>query len=154
MSDHNIRRIIRESGVLEAMKPPQEIHMQHAVGQVVDRSGTMLPNAIKPFLTPRTYRFWLPGSAVSAGRDRIARAGTIVRLDAHAGTPPTDGTCVIELRGTGTDVLATVTIAPGEHIGESKGLQVGVNAGLWVAAFVVNANGAEDLSIVVTQQLR
>lgn len=154
MSDHIIRRIIRESGVLEEMKPPQEIAMQHAVSQVVDRSGTMLPSAIKPFLTPRTYRFWLPGSAVSAGRDRIARAGTVVRLDAHAGTPPSGGTCVIELRGTGADVLATVTIAPGEHIGESKGLQVGVNAGLWVAAFVVNANGAEDLSIVVTQQLR
>ena len=154
MSDHNIRRIIRESGVLEAMKPPQEIHMQHAVGQVVDRSGTMLPNAIKPFLTPRTYRFWLPGTAVSAGRDRIARAGTVVRLDAHAGTPPSGGTCVIELRGTGADVLAIVTIPLGEHTGESTGLQVPVNAGLWIAAFVVNANGAQDLSVVVTQQLR
>lgn len=156
MSDHSIRRIIRESGVLEAMSPPEAIRQQHVVSQVIEPTGGLVPDAVRPFLTPKTYRFFLPGTTATgqtAGADRIVRAGHIVRIDALAQTPPTSR-CVVEIRTASATTLGTVTINPNESSGESAGLSVPVNAGTWIVALVMEHGNAANLSIVVTQQLR
>lgn len=157
MSDHVIRRIIRESGVLDEIRRSDEIRQSHAVSQVVDPTGALIPAAVRPFLTPKTYRFFLPGAVTEntyAGADRIVRAGTLVRLDAYAGSSPSSGSAVIDLVNTASESIATVTIPAGSKTGASEGLGVTVAAGTWITPIVRSAGGAANLSVVVTQQLR
>src|SRR5690606_23435696 len=102
-------------------------------------------------------RFFLPGAVTEstyAGADRIVRAGTLVRLDAYAGSSPSSGSAVIDLVNTASESIATVTIPAGSKTGASEGLGVTVAAGTWITPVVRSAGGAANLSIVVTQQLR
>jgi hypothetical protein len=157
MNQQRLRRSFRQSGILEARRPPALIRQEQAVGQVVDPTGALIPDAIKPFLPPVRYRLHVPGALATGnagGFDQVVRAGTIVRFRAHVGTAPTGAACIVQLRDAAANVLATVTIPAGQTTAASDGLTMSVNGGTWIGLHITQTGGAANLSAVVIEEVR
>lgn len=145
----NLDRIVRNSGVLDRLRPLDAIKQQRADAQVIDEAGRINPAAAAPFRTPLALH-WSPGSTA---RQRAAQAGTAVLLAAHAATPPTTGNCTITLTMVtavmGVTTIGTCQITSGQTIGETQ-LAYPVPAGSWLGAVVSQASGASGVSISLT----
>lgn len=155
MGQAALRRTIRESGLFEQVNPPEVMRQQQAAAQVIDPTGALLRDAVRPFLPPFRYRFHAPGPLTvtpAGGMDMVVRAGTLIRLSAHVGTAPAGGSCIVQLRDSSANVLATVTIPSGQVTGDSPDLNAPLLAGQWIGPHVTQANGAADLSVVATEQ--
>lgn len=151
-------RDIRASGLLEALLPPAMLRQQQAVSRVVDPTGALRREAVRPYVAPETFSFAFDG-APAAGtvsrRRRVERAGTLIRLAAYAETAPTTS-CVLHLIDAAANVLATVTVPSGQQAGISDGLSVPLLGGAWLAVIVDamgGAGGAADLSIEATERM-
>ena len=151
----SLGRRIRASGILDQLAPAATLRQQEAVRQIVDDVGRLSRRAVLPYIAPERFTLGIAG-ALTAGqvslRDRVERAGTLVRLAAHAATAPASS-CVVRLIDTDANTLATVTIPAGQSSGESAGLAVPPNGGTWLAAVVDTAGGVVYLSIVATERM-
>lgn len=155
MSNASMRRIVRQSGVLNELLPGETIRQQQAIAQTFDATGSLTRDAIKRFMPATRYRFHVPGALAvgdAGGMDQITRAGTVTRFRAHVGTAPSTATCIVELRDSAANVLATVTIPTGQTEGTSDGLTVPVNGSTWIGLHIAQTGSAADLSAVVTQE--
>jgi hypothetical protein len=154
MSQRNLRAIIRASGLLESVAPRETIRQEQALRQVVDPLGTLHRDAVRPYLPHARFSFHVRGELTAgavSGWEMTTNAGTIIRVAAHIESPAPSN-CVVEVRDTSNDVLATVTIPAGETTGESAGLTVPVNGGAWLGISIREAGGASDLSLVVIEK--
>lgn len=155
MSDA-LRQQIRRSGILPALDPPEAIRQRQAVGQVIDPTGTIIRDALRPYLPTTRYPLHLHGTLTAGAgttQDCTERAGTLTRLRAAVLTAPAGSSCVVELRDGAGTALATVTIPAGQTTGESAGLAVPLNAGTWLVGVVMQAGGAAELSLIASQQI-
>ena len=155
MSNPNLRRLVRQSGVLDVLMPAESIQREQATAQIVDATGHLKREAMKGIIPAQRYRFHVPGALATGnagGFDQVQRAGTITRLRAHVGTAPSSASCVVQLRDSASNVLATVTIPIAGTTGASDGLTVAVNGGTWIGLHITQTGGAADLSAIVTQE--
>lgn len=156
MATPDTRRIVRQSGVVQALLPPATLHREQAVEQIVDATGHLQRAAVAPFIPAQRSRFHVPGAltaGLAGGYDQAVRAGTITRVRAHVGTAPTSASCVVKLRDAAGNELATVTIPMNATDGASDNLAEPINGGTWFGLDIIQAGGAADLSAIVTQEI-
>lgn len=133
---------------------PQEIAQQHVANrQVVNKSGKINRPAVTPFL-PLLVARWAPSD--TAGW-YVPQPSTVVRLAAHAATPPSSGDATVRLRviapGAGIATIGTATIANGAATGAAE-FSDDIAAGSWLFADVTVTNGASGVSIAATLRVR
>jgi hypothetical protein len=147
--DPRAERVIRQSGLIEALGIARARKHQLVVEQVVDRTGHIIYEAAKPFQTALRMD-WSPGDG---GRKRAQQAGMVVLLSAYAETPPSTGNCIVTLTAVsaveGEQELGTCQITNGSSIGEIA-INRSITAGTWLKAVPITANGASGISISVT----
>lgn len=151
--DTELQRIVRQSGLLDALVPREQERLLQAVRQTIGPLGEINPNMARPFKASQVMQ-WDPGNT---GRQRVGTAGQVIILAAYAATPPSTGDAVVTLTHlnelTSEETLATVTIPQGASFSSFESL-VGcpsdVLAGAWLGASVSTANGASGVSISVT----
>lgn len=145
MSDPDLEKIIRDTGLARALKSEAEIRFMAVAQTVIDETGSINPVAAAPFRTPQPMHF--PPGAV--GRQRVLRAGTLALISAYATTPPSGNATITVTAWTadgGTQTIATLTIPAGSEEA-SITPQVAVPAGARILAAVTTASGAAGVSI-------
>lgn len=143
--NEGLAQAIRDSGLLEQLFPPDEALHDAAIRQAIDAAGRLTPDAAKDLRTPEKVDW----STIDGRPKRVAQAGTLSLLWAHANTAPSSGPCVIqytmETRQQGATPIGTVTIQQGQTYGEAVSEQP-LPAGALLNPTVTSAAGASAVS--------
>jgi hypothetical protein len=149
----DLGRIVRGSGLLDVLRPADELRHSLAVQTVVDRSGRITEEAARSVRTPMRMD-WTPGET---GRKPAQAPGRAVLLRAYAETAPTSGNCTVTVTMVtalaGEATLGTVQITQGYQFGEAV-IAEDVPAGAWLGREVTVASGASGVSVSCTVEVR
>jgi len=147
-----LQRIVRESGLVDVLRPADQVRQQAAVGRVIDPAGGLHPRALAPYLPPLVMT-WPQGSTQ---RHRAAAAGTAVLLAAYAVTPPSTGNAIVTLTlvspSQGLTTIATCQITQASSFGEAQ-LDYPIPAGAWLHAALTTPAGASAVSTSLTVRI-
>jgi hypothetical protein len=153
MSD-GIGRILREHDVAGSILPPAYIAAILAAERAIDSQGYVRPGSL--LLALRQHiRLEIRGTAIeiesAALPDRVPSSAVKVRLDAYAVKPPSGGPFVATVHADG-EPIGTVKIGAGVNSGGEATIAK-IPVGAWLNASVEAANGAANISIVITYRL-
>lgn len=142
----DLAQIVKDSGLTDALLPPDQLRHDAAMRKTVDEAGRINPEQAASLRTPVT----LDWSTVDGRPKRSPQSGTLVLIWAHANVAPSS-TCTIsytmETRTQGATPIGSVTIAPGQLIGElnlPKGQPI--PAGAYLNPTVTVPGGASGVS--------
>jgi hypothetical protein len=141
----DLTQIIRDSGLLDALYPAEQLRHDAAIRTAVDAAGRITDDAAARLRPPEKVDW----STIDGRSRRTAQAGTLDLLWAHAETPPSS-TCTVtftlETKTQGATPIGSVTIAPGKRSGENANVSQPIPAGAYLNVSVTTAGGASLVS--------
>lgn len=153
MDNQALRDSLRQ--VARAVRNPQERQKDAAVFAAFDDAGGVKPEALQRSLPPLMLTWWLPGE-VTAGSNvgmevSLSSAIRLRDISVRAKTAPSGSECQVRLTADGATV-DNASLPPGQTFGRSTISSASAirAAGQTLRLDVVTANGARDITFVVT----